>query len=60
MKVNWNEKACCHSGKCVGTLPEVFAIENQTLVIRPEKASKEQVMAVVSACPGKAFSVEDD
>lgn len=60
MKVTWNEKACCHSGNCVRTLPQVFAIENGHFVIRPENAAEEDVRAVVNACPGQALSVPAD
>lgn len=60
MKVTWDSEKCCHSGNCVKTLPEAFFIENETLVIKPERASDEAVMGVVSACPGKAFSVDRD
>ncbi len=36
MKVVWNDKACCHSGNCVKTLPEVFKVENGQFVIQPK------------------------
>lgn len=58
MKVTWDDKACCHSGNCVKTLPEVFKIENGQFVIQPENASDEQVRQVVAACPGKALHAE--
>jgi len=58
MKVNWDSNACSHSGKCVGALPEVFKIENGNFVIRPEKASEEEVLKAVANCPAKAFTVE--
>lgn len=60
MKVNWNEKACCHSGNCVKSLPEVFAVENGKFVSRPENASAERVREVVAACPGNALAIEGD
>lgn len=60
MKVTWNDKACCHSGNCVRSLPEVFAIENGHFVIRPENAADDAVRAVVAACPGNALSAEGD
>ena len=59
MKVNWDSKACSHSGKCVGALPEVFKIENGQFVIEPENASEAEVLKAVAACPSKAFSVEE-
>jgi uncharacterized Fe-S cluster protein YjdI len=59
MNVKWDEKACCHSGNCVKSLPEVFAVENGQFVARPENASAEKVREIVAACPGKALSIED-
>ena len=58
MKVTWDDKACCHSGNCVRTLPEVFKIENGQFVIQPENASDELVLQVVAACPAKALRAE--
>ncbi|MBS0329188.1 MAG: (4Fe-4S)-binding protein, partial [Proteobacteria bacterium] len=55
MKVVWNEKACCHSGNCVKTLPQVFKVEDGKFVIQPENATEEQVRQVVAACPAKAL-----
>lgn len=60
MNVSWDSEKCCHSGNCVKTLPEAFFIENETLVVKPERASEEAVRAVVAACPAKAFSVDSD
>lgn len=60
MKVIWNEHACCHSGNCVRTLPQVFAIEQGAFVIRPERATEREVLAVVEACPARALAVETD
>lgn len=58
MKVNWDSEKCCHSGKCVAALPEVFKIENGQFLIQPENASEAEVMKVVEACPAKAFTAE--
>ena len=58
MKVVWNEQACCHSGNCVKTLPEVFRVENGAFVIRTENAGEDKVREVVDACPGKALRLE--
>lgn len=60
MKVKWNENACCHSGNCVNSLPEVFAVENGQFVSRPENASEEKVREIVAACPGRALTIEED
>lgn len=59
MKVTYNAEACCHSGNCVKTLPEVFAVENGQFVARPENAPAERVLEVVAACPAKALTVEE-
>lgn len=60
MKVSWDEKACCHSGNCVRTLPEVFVVEEGGLSIRPQNATEEALRQVVAACPGQAFRVADE
>lgn len=57
MEVIWNEKACCHSGNCVKTLPQVFKVENGKFVIQTENASEAEVKKVVSSCPSKALQV---
>lgn len=58
MKIVWNDQACCHSGNCVKTLPQVFKVENGQFLIQPENASDAQIKQVVAACPGKALSIE--
>ncbi len=60
MKVTWNQQACCHSVNCVNSLPEVFTVEDGTLVIRPENAGEEQVREIVAACPGRALVEEPE
>jgi len=57
IKVEWNSKACCHSGNCVRTLPAVFAVEDGKFVIRPEAAPADEVARAVRACPGAALSL---
>lgn len=59
MEVIWDSKACCHSGNCVKSLPEVFKVENGNFVIHPENASEAEVRKVVAACPAKAFQVKE-
>ena len=59
MKVHWDEKSCCHSGNCVKSLPEVFAVENGKFISRPENADEERVREIVLACPGNALTIED-
>lgn len=57
MNVVWDEKACCHSGNCVRSLPEVFKVQDGKFVIQPQNASEEKVLQVVAACPGRALAV---
>ncbi len=58
MNVTWDANKCCHNGNCVKTLPEVFMIENEQFVIKPENASTEAVTKTVNACPAKALKIE--
>ena len=60
MKVTWNQDACCHSGKCVSALPEVFSVEDGQFVIRAENGSDADINAVIAACPGKALHGASD
>lgn len=60
MKISWNKDICCHNGNCVKTLPNVFSVEDNHLVIRPEEAPKEEIIRVVSACPSKALSISQE
>ena len=53
MKVSWNEKACCHSGNCVGWLPEVFTVENDRLVIQSGNTSEQKSPQNRSRLPGQ-------
>lgn len=59
MNVHWNSKACCHSGNCVKSLPEVFKIVGGNFVIEPQNASETDVQKVVNACPANALRIED-
>lgn len=58
MNVVWNEKACCHSGNCVKSLPQVFKVEAGKFVIHAGNATEEQVRQVVAACPAQALHME--
>ena len=60
MKVEWNQDACCHSGNCVRTLPAVFAVENGSFVIRPDKGTEAEINTVIEACPARALSWGED
>lgn len=55
MKITWNDKACCHNGNCVRTLPEVFSIEDGQFVIRPENGSEADIDKVIAECPSQAL-----
>lgn len=58
MNVIWDENACCHSGNCVKTLPQVFKVEDGKFVIHSGNATEEQVRQVVAACPARALQME--
>ncbi|WP_018174272.1 MULTISPECIES: (4Fe-4S)-binding protein [unclassified Thioalkalivibrio] len=59
MKVIWDSNKCIHSGNCVNSLPTAFFIQDDKLIVKPENASWEEVLKVVSACPAKAFTVKE-
>ncbi len=59
MKVEWNYAACCHSTKCVTTLPEVFKVVDGHFLIHPDAAPEEAVRAVVHNCPSQALKIVD-
>lgn len=50
MCVTWDQDKCCHAGVCVGSLPEVFKIEDGRFVIDAEKASEETIKNTVDLC----------
>lgn len=60
MKISWNEQACCHSGNCVRSLPEVFSVQDGRFVIRPDNAPQARVGEVIAGCPGRALRRVDD
>jgi uncharacterized Fe-S cluster protein YjdI len=60
MKVTFDGSKCQRSGKCRGGLPEVFYVDDDNLVIDTDKASEEEVRAVVSQCPSGALQCVDD
>lgn len=55
LKIEWDESKCCHNGNCVRSLPEVFSVEDDRFMIRPEKAPAEEIRKVVAACPSHAL-----
>jgi uncharacterized Fe-S cluster protein YjdI len=60
MQVTWDPQKCCHTGVCVGSLPEVFKIENGRLVIDTDKASVETIKNVVDQCPSGALQIVNE
>ncbi|MCW8905773.1 MAG: (4Fe-4S)-binding protein [Sedimenticola sp.] len=60
IKVTWNKAACTHAGVCVKTLPDVFKVEHDQLVIRPNADDEKKIAGVCSACPSGALHVVRD
>ncbi|MEJ2644585.1 MAG: (4Fe-4S)-binding protein [Gammaproteobacteria bacterium] len=60
IKVTWDEKVCQHAGECVGSLPQVFKIDNSGLVIHVDQAPEEEIIEVVDRCPSGALRVHND
>lgn len=55
--VRFDTARCIHAARCVSGLPAVFDV-NARPWVRPDNASREQVIATVCACPTGALSVE--
>jgi uncharacterized Fe-S cluster protein YjdI len=60
MQATWDPQKCCHAGVCVGSLPEVFKIENGRFVIDTDKASEETIKKVVDQCPSGALQIVNE
>ena len=57
MQISWDENTCCHAGGCVGSLPEVFKIQDGRFAIDPSAAPMEEILSVVARCPSGALRV---
>ena len=56
-KVEYDSEVCIHAGNCVKTLPSVFVVEDQKLVIVQDGASAEEIATTVAACPSGALKI---
>ena len=59
IKVTWDRATCAHAGVCVKSLPAVFKVENNQLVIDPAAADAARIREVCAACPSGALRVEN-
>ena len=60
-----DQDACCGSGLCADTLPDVFdqrVADGVVLLLndRPDATLGEQIRAVAFRCPSRAITVLDD
>lgn len=58
IQIQWNEAKCCHSGKCVDALPQVFKIVNGKFVIDANAAPRPAIQKVVDDCPTQALTLK--
>ncbi len=58
MTVYFDSSRCIHAAECVRGLPEVFDVKARPW-IRPNHASSEQLMGVISRCPSGALQFEN-
>jgi len=56
IQIQWEPSKCVHSRKCWTSLGSVFDPRNRPW-INPDGASKDEIIAVVSACPSGALSI---
>ena len=56
--VTFEAELCCHSGRCVHGLPEVFDV-TQRPWIRLEGADTARIRRQVEQCPSKALKCRD-
>jgi uncharacterized Fe-S cluster protein YjdI/CDGSH-type Zn-finger protein len=55
IRVTFDPKVCEHSGKCVKNLPAVFDVSRREWV-DPSKATSQEVMRAIAACPSGALN----
>ena len=53
--VIWQPKKCIHAGICVKMLPQVYNPKDRPWV-KPENATKEQLIEQIKSCPSGALS----
>ncbi|RZS93851.1 (4Fe-4S)-binding protein [Aquimarina brevivitae] len=57
LTVVWKPGKCIHSGICVKTLPKVYHPKEKPW-IKPENATKQQLIDQIDTCPSGALSYE--
>lgn len=57
--VIWKPELCIHSGNCVHMLPKVYNPKERPWV-KPENATKEQLITQIDCCPSGALSYRID
>ncbi|SKB62541.1 Uncharacterized Fe-S cluster protein YjdI [Soonwooa buanensis] len=59
--VLWTPSKCKHAGVCVKSLPQVYDPKAKPW-IKPENATKEELIAQINACPSGALAyvIEDN
>lgn len=55
LNVIWQPKKCIHAGICVKMLPQVYNPKDRPWV-KPENATKEQLIEQIKSCPSGALS----
>ena len=59
MQVKWDKTICQHAGICVGSLPQVFTVEEDGLAIDTGKAEPAANRRVVEQCPSGALTIQE-
>jgi ferredoxin len=63
MKVVADREMCMGSGNCVVECPEVFALDDESVVLvleqSPAEELREKVERAVDACPASCLALED-
>jgi CDGSH-type Zn-finger protein/uncharacterized Fe-S cluster protein YjdI len=57
LTVTFDSARCIHAGRCVQGLPGVFDV-NAKPWVQPDKASADEVRAIVAQCPSGALAVQ--
>jgi uncharacterized Fe-S cluster protein YjdI len=60
MKITWDRNTCCHAGVCASSLPDVFKVQGDQLVITPSAVTEEEICNVVALRPSSALQIQID